>query len=338
MRNTLHILLCTIAVAILSSCHGYDDFDNSIEGNFDAVWKVLDERYCFFDEKDIDWEEIGATYRSQLKPDMSAVELFDLCGRMVKELRDGHCTLISAFDICYYQEWWTAYPQDFNLRTLQQYYLKFDYHTTSGLIYKVLDGDIGYLRYPSFSNKVGEGNLDYVLGYLGECRGLIIDIRDNGGGELSNIRTFVGRFIDAPIVGGYIYHKTGVGHSDFSEPYPVEYKPALEGRVKWDKPIVVLTNRSCYSAANDFVAVMKELPNVRIAGARTGGGGGIPFTYDLPAGWKLRLSASPMTDAHGKSIEAGIDPSEGCAVTAPAEELAIGRDAIMDFAIALLKK
>ena len=105
----------------------------------------------------------------------------------------------------------------------------------------------------------------------------------------------------------------------------------------WDGQIVVLTNRSCFSAANNFVSVMKDLPNVTIVGAKTGGGGGMPFTSELPIGWSIRFSACPILDAKGNVIENGIDPSPGCEVHAPAEELAKGKDAILDFAIDMLK-
>ena len=98
-------------------------------------------------------------------------------------------------------------------------------------------------------------------------------------------------------------------------------------------PVAVLTNRSCYSAANDFVAVMKTLPQVEIIGARTGGGGGLPFSSELPNGWSIRFSASPITDPEGNDTEWGIDPSEGCEVHCDPVELAEGRDAILDFAL-----
>lgn len=45
-----------------------------------------------------------------------------------------------------------------------------------------------------------------------------------------------------------------------------------------------------------------------------------------------------MTDAQGREIESGIDPTPGCEVHAPDDELAQGRDAILDFAIARLLK
>ncbi len=189
------------------------------------------------------------------------------------------------------------------------------------------------MYYPSFSSGISQTSLDYVLAWLYDCNVLIIDIRDNGGGLLTNIDVLVGRLITREISGGFIRHKTGPGHNDFSEPFEIRYKPAEESRVKWLKPVIVLTNRSCFSSANDFVATVKGLDSIWIVGAKTGGGGGLPFSSELPNGWGVRFSACPITDRNGRSTEYGIAPDEGCEVHATAEELAQGRDAILDFAI-----
>lgn len=200
--------------------------------------------------------------------------------------------------------------------------------------YKILPSGLGYIYYPSFSYALGDGNIASVLSYFKDCPALIIDVRDNGGGELSNVHKLVGHFITRSMVGVYTRYKTGPGHNDFSAPYAVEYKPGPYGA--WTKPVAVLTNRSCFSAANEFVAVMKELPNVVVVGARTGGGAGMPFTYDLPVGWTIRLSIAPTYDARMRSIERGIDPSPGCTVSSSDSVLAAGKDPILDFAIARL--
>lgn len=339
LLNYIRLAAISAVVSIsASSCHDAPDYDNSIYGNFDALWDIVDSRYCFFNEKDIDWDKIGREYRAKITPKTTQNDLFFICADMLDELQDGHVNLTSRFTSSYYRAWWSDYPQDFNLRTLEEYYLKFNWLQTSGISYTILPGEVGYLYYPSFSKVVGETSLDYILASLRNTRGLIIDIRDNGGGLLTNIDTFVGRFIDHEITGGYISHKTGPGHDDFSEPYPIKYKPSDSRRIHWNGPIVLLTNRSCYSAANSFASVMKSLPNVTVVGARTGGGGGLPFTSEVPAGWALRLSASPVFNEKMECIEFGIDPSPGCEVHASEEELAKGVDAIIDFALEMLKK
>lgn len=337
MKRILKYIFACVVMTAITGCHEEPEYKNSMTGNFDALVDIIDSRYCFFEDKDIDWRATAAQYRELITRETTEPEFFFICGALLDELKDGHVNLTSRFNTSYYREWWTDYPQDFNIRTLEEYYLGFNWLTASGMMYTRLPEEIAYIYYPSFSNFVSETALDYVLAILYNSRGLILDIRDNGGGTLTNINTFVGRFIDEEITGGYILHKTGPGHSDFSEPYPIRYKPAREGRIKWPGPVVVLTNRSCFSAANNFVSVMKELPNVKIVGAKTGGGGGMPFTSELPNGWSIRFSASPILNARHEVIENGIDPTPGCEVHSPAEELAEGKDAILDFAIDLLK-
>lgn len=328
-------IIYSILAIILAACSDDTEYPDSPEGNFDALCTIIDEHYCFFEEKGIDWDAVTAKYRRRVTPETRQLELFDICSEMLDELQDGHVNLTSRFNTSYYRRWWSDYPQDFELRTLQQYYLDFDYSTTSGIIYKKLgDGKIGYMYYPSFSAGISETSLDYILAQFHDTDALIIDIRNNGGGLLPNIDKIVGRLIEHEIPGGSITHKNGPEHNDFSEPYYFTYKPTGGGHVMYlNKPVVVLTNRSCYSAANAFVAVMKSLPNVTVIGSRTGGGGGLPFTSELPNGWSIRFSASPLYGPDGEFSEFGVDPTPGFECHAPAEELAAGRDAILDRAL-----
>lgn len=332
-RITFLFFSCWLATGVLTSCHDAPDYKDDMMGNYDALCDIVAQRYCFFEEKGIDWKNLCDQYRGKITTETNTIQLFQIMSDLLDELKDGHVNLTSKFSTSYYREWWSAYPQDFNLRTVQQYYLDFDWFQTSGIVYKMLPEEIGYMYYSSFSNVIADSNLDYVLAILHKSKGLIIDIRDNGGGLLTNIDKLVGRFISRPITGGYIRHKTGPAPDAFSDPYPIEYKPAESGRVQYGGPIVILTNRSCYSAANNFVAVMKDLADVWICGARTGGGGGLPFSSELPNGWAVRFSACPITDAADQPTEFGIDPTPGFEVHASETELAEGHDAILDFAI-----
>jgi len=88
------------------------------------------------------------------------------------------------------------------------------------MIYKILEDNIGYVYYGSFSDDVGEGTLSQIISRMAICKGMIIDVRDNGGGSLTNVERIASRFFNERTLIGYISHKIGPGHNDFSELYP----------------------------------------------------------------------------------------------------------------------
>ena len=300
--TALSVISCLLS---LQSCLPEDEYDISPEANFNALWRIMDERYCYFPYKNIDWNEIYSTYSRRIQPDMSNEALFDILGKMLNELQDGHVNLYSSFNVSRYWKWYLDYPDNFDEK-IQRNYLQDDYYIASSIKYKMLDDNIGYLYYSSFSNVIGEGNLDYILNSFSGCKGIIIDVRNNSGGLLSNVDIFASRFTEEKVLVGYSSYKTGKGHDDFSKPIPKYIDPAQ--RIRFQKPVVVLTNRQCYSATNEFINVMRYLPKVTILGDRTGGGGGLPFSSELPNGWSVRFSACPNYDADMNDIEFGIDP------------------------------
>ncbi len=332
------LLISTLSLLILSACHDIPELANNPRGNFDALWSIIDQRYCFFKEKDVDWNEVYQRYSSKVSEQMTSEQLFDLCSQMINELQDGHINLSSPFATSFYRKWWSDYPQNFDKRLIEQYYFNFNYRTLGAFTYGILPQNIGYIHYSSFSYGIGAGNLDYVLSYFKGSQALIIDVRDNGGGNISNVEELVNRFIDERILAGYISHKTGPGHDDFDEPYAYYIDPIGAGHLSWDKPVVVLTNKSTFSAANNFVSIMKNIPNVAIIGDTTGGGSGMPFSYELPNGWGIRFSACSILDANGMSTEFGVDPTPGCKIDMSQQDALQNHDSILDFAITYLNQ
>lgn len=298
----------TTIISLFNSCFSEDGkFDNSVKGNFDALWTILDERYCFFEYKDVDWDDVYQRYSIRIDENMGRESFFDLMDEMLAELKDGHVNLASSFNQTRYTDFYDNYPRNFYIDIIEgNNYLGKDYKIASGLKYKILIDNIGYIYYSSFNNGIGSGNLHEVIGQMMACDGIIIDVRNNGGGALSNSEKFVEPFITEKTLIGYMQHKTGKGHDEFSKPYELYVEP-YQGYI-FSKKVVVLTNRRTYSAANDFVSAMRHAPNVKTMGDRTGGGGGMPFTSELPNGWGIRFSASPRYDAKMENIEFGVEP------------------------------
>ena len=306
MNNMKPSIFLTLCLSLLfTACIREEEIDNTPQGNFEALWKIIDEQYCYLDYKQIDWDAIRDKYQPLITPDMSNDGLFEVLGNMLTELKDGHVNLYSASNTARYWDWYLDYPRNYNESIVEQY-LGRDYRISGGLKYTILEDNVGYISYTSFSNGVGEGNLDEALSYLMACNGLIIDVRNNGGGNLTYSTRMAARFTNETILTGYIQHKTGPGHNDFSDPEPIYLEPSVN--LRWQKPVVVLTNRHSYSATNDFVNAMRYLPLVTTVGDQTGGGAGLPFTSELPNGWTVRFSASPHLDADKQHIEFGIEP------------------------------
>lgn len=327
------ILVYLVSLVLLASCVDEVEHDNTPTGNFEALWEIIDEHYCFFSYKQIDWQAVYNKYKVRVSDKMSEGQLFEVCCDMLSELRDGHVNLSYSMDYGRYWAWQEGYPKNFS-DTLERRYLGTDYKIASSLRYRVLDDNIGYVRYDSFQKAIGEGNLDDVLVYLALCRGLIIDIRNNGGGDLTTAEMLAGRFVHEKTLVGYMQHKTGTGHNDFSDLEPQYLEPSSNFR--WHKPVCVLTNRSVYSAANSFTVMMRALPNVTIVGDHTGGGSGMPMSNSLPNGWSVRYSACPMYDKDKQQTEFGIEPDYNVQLTD--EDTAKGLDTIIEAARKLLRE
>ncbi len=332
----LNILFLLIGMLCATSCIREDVSGNTPEANFESLWKIIDEQYCFLDYKKqeygLDWNQVHETYAKRITPSMGWEALFEVLSEMVAELRDGHVNLTSSLASSQYRQWFDSYPRNFS-DSIQSIYLKKDYNQSSGLTYQILENNIGYIYCSSFSNGIGDGNLDQTLNRLAICDGLIIDVRNNGGGNLTTAQKLAARFTNQKTLVGYMTHKTGKGHSDFSNPYPVYIEPS--NGIRWQKRAVVLTNRRSFSATNDFVNSMKQFPLITIVGDKTGGGSGLPFTSEIPCGWSIRFSASPMLDPQMNQIEFGINPDVKVDMTS--EDMQKGKDTMIEIACKLLK-
>ena len=313
---------CIWLLAIVSwffiSCVDTEERDDTPTGNFEALWQIIDEHYCFFDYKQhecgLDWDAVYNKYKVRVSDKMNDLQLFEVLCDMLGELRDGHVNLAASHDYGRYWAWEENYPKNFS-DTLSRRYLGTgtDYRIGGNMPYRVLDDNIGYIRCSTFETTFGEGNLDDILFHFALCRGLIIDIRNNGGGDLTMAERLAGRFVSEKTLVGYMQHKTGKGHNDFSSLEPIYLEPS--SNIRWHKPVCVLTNRSVFSAANEFAVMMSALPNVKIVGDHTGGGSGLPMSSSLPNGWSVRYSSCPIYDRNQQHTEFGIAPDVPASLT-----------------------
>ena len=332
-KTIIYILL----IFILPSCEKVlmeKEPTNDPVTNFEYLWNTANEKYSFFEYKGIDWNYVYDIYRPQINNGMSDYQLFTVLKNMMNELYDGHVNLTAPFDISRYQFKYNS-PENFNFRLLQDNYIGWDYRITGSLINTTIERDehqIGYIYYGSFSNTVQSADIDFAIAALWHTDGIILDMRSNGGGSVNNIYRIGSRFADQE---RFIYSssiKNGPGYDDFGESSDITMKPI--GSYRYTKPVMLLTNRGCYSATSFFTLAMKAFPHVVQVGDTTGGGLGSPAGFELPNGWSYRVSVSRTLSPDGVNFENGIPPD--VPVWNDPQNEANGVDDIMETAIGLI--
>ncbi|MEP3209580.1 MAG: S41 family peptidase [Maribacter sp.] len=70
-----------------------DSLANDPKYNFEVLWNTFNEQYCYFKERNIDWDTMYETYAPQVKADTEPLELFLLFEKMLGEINDGHISI-----------------------------------------------------------------------------------------------------------------------------------------------------------------------------------------------------------------------------------------------------
>ncbi|ADR22141.1 peptidase S41 [Marivirga tractuosa] len=349
-----HILILLIISLGFSSCERLFMKEETEPENaviFDHLWETVDEKYSFFIDKSIDWDSARDVFRPKAVKARNSIELFNVLADMLFILKDGHVNISAGIDLSRNWDWFLKYPSNFNFDVIERNYLvpSKDYQI-SGPIHNTIIDSVGYMYYESFSDNVSTSLMDYLVfkflineregsfelnSLKGPVAGLIIDVRNNGGGSISNAFTIANRFADEKIKVADWFYKIGPEHDEFSQAEEKFLEFEGDEEYKFDKPIVVLVNRSSYSSANFFASMMSFLPNVTIMGDQTGGGGGLPINNELPNGWRYRFSSTRTLDANGNNIEFGVKPE--IAVELDSADLAGGKDRMIEEAINFIK-
>ena len=331
-RLSLALLTCAVT---LSAC------DDSSTGPtpdtppeiFEAVWQDFDRLYPYFVHKNIDWNALRARHGAGLTEQSSAFELFDALGDMLVELHDVHVNIRSSFEQRAYRAH-VAAPRFFDEQIVFSRYVSGAQTAPSRhLRYGRIDGDIGYVYIPNFSESGWAGEIDAILAVFEDVRGLIIDVRNNPGGSDVNALGVAGRFADQTRVRGYVRFRNGPAHTDLTDFQPQQVTP--QGSRRFTKPVVVLTNRGVFSSGEDFVLMMRVLPQVTVLGDTTGGGTGNPIQRMLPNGWTYQVSRWIGYDEERVPFEdRGLIPD--VVVLGGATDAQDGRDTILERALSRL--
>ncbi len=275
--------------------------------NFEYLWNECNEKYTYFDLKNIDWDATKTKYAAKLYDDMSQDSLFNVLGAMLTELKDDHVNLISNFNISFFGTEYLG-QDNFYGRLIEENYLKRSYYITRPFAHDFLDNEeIGYIRFASFTGTVNQTNLDFILNRYKDTKGLIFDLRENGGGAVTDIFKILSRFIEEKTLTNYSRIKNGPDHDDFSEAEPVYVTP--HNGIRYTNKVIMLVDRGTYSAGSFTALATKAIPNIILMGDTTGGGLGLPNGGQLPNGWTYRFSITQaLTLDKSPDYENGVPP------------------------------
>ena len=307
------MLLCFTAFAFTSCEKAFMKPDESADpvNVFEYLWNRVDQLYTYFDLRGVDWDSVHTVYRPMVYDGMSDDSLFSVCAAMLNTLRDGHTNLFSDFDIMRSDtiSYWMSEYNCFDQDVVLQHYLTLIYHQTGSIKHNAIrNGKVAYLRYSSFSSQITEEDLKYITERYKDCDGLILDLRQNGGGSVSNMYRLVSMFDchEQPLYS--TQWKAGPEHNNFTA-LKTSYAPESSCLEKpYTKPVAVLIDRGSYSATSHFAICTQAFDNVKTFGDYSGGGLGLPNGGMLPNGWTYRFSCSRSIALDGGNYENGVPP------------------------------
>ena len=293
-----------------------------------ALRKAIDANYAYRDRLKIDWDKAFA----ERTPDMEAAttpnQFARAAARLLRHAEDAH-VFVRAGDRTIGTHV-NANPPNFDFQSLRKTVAGGNQHD-GGVVSGKLADDVGYLLIPEWGPRIAAG-LDEAFGAVKDFKGLVIDVRMNGGGDENVAAEFAGRFVEEPKV----YSKNRIRRDgEWLGPFDRVVKPRAEAD-RYAGPLAVLTGPKVGSSCESFVLMMKQGPRCQLVGDVTKGSSGNPRLHELGNGVTVGLSSWEDQLPDGTVLEGrGVTPD--VRVEAALAEFR-DRDPVLDAAIGALRE
>ncbi|QNK63470.1 hypothetical protein H7F33_02880 [Pedobacter sp. PAMC26386] len=287
---------------------------NDFNEVFNAFWNGMNRNYVMWDIDKTNWNDMYRIFspafsKLQIKDPADRLKAAHYLRQMTIGLTDSHYTLefndpllrdssIVPANIRLQQrpDYHVPYTADY-FDQIAKHYLDQPYYDAAyntdlqhplRYIAGTIHHNILYIRFNSFSiyRAFISGNtrmntlLNFVFNGIKDksLAGVILDLRDNTGGDLQDLNFFSGQFISAPLQYGSSRYKSNNNPFDYTPWMPAIITPAT-GSQQFTKKIVVLVNMYSISMAELTTMALKALPNTTVIGERTYGANGL-FTSE----------------------------------------------------------
>ncbi len=332
MKKTLLALL-----TILWSCSPVSTQNQTDpERMFEHLWQTYDRNYGIFTAKKVDWKALYEIYRPQVTAQTTDDELFDIMSGVLGHLNDNHVGLQYGDRRFRSGILGEMEMEDFSLDLIKEKYLEGKHETRVGDVftYGWLSDDIGYFHFRGFGT-LGESRttIDEIVEMFEGAKGLVVDVRSNGGGDDRVGKLIADRFADRKRHYMTTYTRNGPKHDDFSAPKYWYVEP--DGPKQFTKNVILLTHRFSVSAAENFALAMRVIPHVTVVGDATSGVFADVYRDELPNGWRFSVSYKLFVDHTGFCWE-GIGVPADLRITNTKEDIEQKRDKVLDFAVDLI--
>ncbi len=290
-----------------------EDPKNTPVDTFESFWHGVNDTWPEFESKHANWDSVYRVYRPQVTASTPSTELQRIFRAMLTVLRDGHTDVYpsSSSMIGYYPPFKRNY---FGFPWIISHY-PLTVKGNNSIAYGKLGADIGFIYVATFSGATSQYTIiDDILTSFSGVKGIIIDVRSNEGGNTLNSQTIASRFADQERLYEYIRVRLNTESKALGD--FIGYTITPSGRQQFKGKVAVLSNRYSYSATEDFILMMRSLPNVTIIGDNTGGGSGSrPILKELPNGWAYRVSSTLVSGIDKVPISNGIVPDMKVLIT-----------------------
>ena len=325
MKTIQYTALALFAFLLTGSCekiamHPQPGTDNlSI---FEEYVGIVNTKFALSEVKGVDLEALADSIRPLITPEISQEALYDYLYIITMRMREGHTTLeaeeIGKVPPFGGYPWYEGYPISNNSILTQEYYYGEAANPDVQVIapedsyfeiqYGLLpqDPEIGYIVMTTFSISPSNQELEKMMEYLKDAKGIIMEIRGNFGGFIEFGARLVSFFTDREYVFATNYIKSGPGPDDYAAS---EMKITPSGSpFTFTRPVMVLHDRISFSTGSIFPVMMSPLEHVTTMGQISGGGTGEIIEGYLANGWKYALSTSNLVDAQGRPTDNGMEP------------------------------
>lgn len=204
-----------------------------------------------------------------------------------------------------------------------------------------LPGKVTYVALNGFGDSQAADAFLAAFDQIASSAALIIDLRNNGGGNSSEGYRVLATLTDKPFATSkWSTRQYLPTYRAWQRPMPDfdgqagERQP--DGKRHYRGPVAVLTSSATYSAAEDFMVAYEGMRRGPIVGGATGGSTGQPLVVQLPGGGMARICTKADTYPDGRAwVGHGIQPTVKAAPTVA--DLRRGRDTVLEAALAALK-